>query len=308
VDSVRDEVRAPLGAHVALALAQIGFGLHPVASKKVFPPLGPLTPLSLAALRAAFGALSLFLFAELVKSPRVERRRDLAWLAVNAVFGIILNQTLYLEGLHHSSATHAGLLVAATPALAYLFAILARRERAALQPALGVLLAILGAGWIALVRHQAPGNPATLFGDSLLISNVASYAVYLVMVRDVLQRVDPIRAIAWIFVFGAVANVPLGVPDLLSVPWSAMTPTSWAWLAFILLFPTSICYALNAFALRRAPSTLAAIYTTSQPIVSTVAAMLILDERSSPRDTVLAAFLIVTGVTLVAFRRLRSSP
>ena len=51
-----------------------------------------------------------------------------------------------------SSATHAGVLVAATPAIAYGLAILLKRETARPAAVLGVFLAILGAGWIALAR------------------------------------------------------------------------------------------------------------------------------------------------------------
>src|SRR5581483_10976817 len=109
-----------------------------------------------------------------------------------------------------------------------------------LRGGVGVLLAIAGASWLALVRPTSGTHEATLFGDALLLGNVAAYAVYLVLVRDVLDRVEPLTAIAWIFTFGAVANVPLGAPALASVAWREVTAATWLHLAFILLFPTSI--------------------------------------------------------------------
>jgi drug/metabolite transporter (DMT)-like permease len=196
VGSLRDEVRAPLSAHLAIGAAQLGFGLFPVFGKLAFPPRGPFPPFAVAALRAGFGAASLFLLAEIVKAPRVERRSDYARLAVYALFGIVLNQVLYLKGLDLSSATHAGLLAAATPAVAYVLAIAVRRERAHLQPTVGVLLAVLGAAWVVLLRQTGPGGAPTRVGDALLFANQACYAVYLVFVRDVLERVHPLRAIA----------------------------------------------------------------------------------------------------------------
>lgn len=300
--------KVPVQAHLALAVAQIGFGLFPVFGKLVFPPRGPIPPLGVAAMRAAFGALSLQLLARAAGAPPVGQRSDYLRLALYAFFGIVLNQVLYLEGLAHSSATHAGLLVAATPALSYALAIAIGRERGLLQPAIGVLLAISGAAWIALVRPAVPNPDATLFGDALLLGNVASYAVYLVLMRDVLGRVDPLRAIAWIFTFGAIANVPLGVPALWSVDWSAVPSRTYWHLAFILLCPTSIGYALNAWALKRAPSTLAAVYTSTQPVIATISAALVLGERAPVEHTACAGTLILAGVMLVALRRVGSKP
>ncbi len=198
----------PLSAHVSLAAAQVGFGLFPVAGKLLFDATGGhgVPPFGVAALRALFGAASLVAFANLAGAPRVEERKDLVRLAIYAVFGIVLNQLLFLQGLAHSTATHAGVLVAASPAFAYGLAILLRRETLRAQPALGVALAMGGAAWIALLRSSDPAKADTRTGDALLLLNVASYAVYLVLIRDVLQRVDPLRAIAWVFAFGAVAN------------------------------------------------------------------------------------------------------
>lgn len=294
----------PLAAHLALAAAQLGFGIFPVAGKIVFPPRGQIPPLAVASLRAGFGALSLALVARLAGAKPVERRSDLGRLAILAFFGIVLNQVLYLEGLSLSSATHAGMLAALTPAIAYAFALALRRERARGAAILGVGLAIAGAVWIALLRSAgAAPSEATLVGDLVLLGNVASYAVYLVLVRDVLVRVEPLRAIAWVFFFGALVNVPLGVRELAAVPWGEVTARTWAWLAFVLAFPTSLCYVLNVVALRRAPSTVAAVYTTSQPIVAALAAALVLEERTPPAETAAATALILGGVYLVAIRR-----
>ncbi len=301
------EPKAPLRAHLALAVSQLGFGLFPVFGKLVFPPRGPIPALGVGALRAAFGAISLQLLASVAGAPPVAQRSDYLRLAVYAFFGIVLNQTLFLEGLSHSSATHAGVLVAATPALAYGLAIAIGRERARLRPALGVVLAISGAAWIALVRPSVPNPDATLLGDALLLANVSSYAIYLVLVRDVLTRVDPLRAIAWIFTFGAVANIPTGIGDLRSVAWESVPASTYWHLAFILVFPTSVGYALNAWALRRAPATLAAVYTSTQPVIATFSAALVLGERPPVVETACAATLILAGVTLVAFRRVGSA-
>jgi drug/metabolite transporter (DMT)-like permease len=285
--------------------AQLGFGLFPVAGKLLFDATGQhgVPPLGVAALRAIFGATTLMAFARLAGAPPVEDRADLRRLAVYSLFGIVANQLLFLQGLAFSSATHAGVLVAASPAIAYALAIALKRELLRAQPAVGVAIAMAGAAWIVLLRPADPSKagPRPLLGDVLLITNVTSYAIYLVLVRSVLQRVDPLRATAWVLTFGAIVNVPVGFPSLLRVEWSGLGPQQWGALAFVLLFPTSICYALNSYALRRASATLAAVYTCTQPIVASVSAALVLGETLRP-ETAFAGLLILLGVGLVAFR------
>src|SRR5688572_21393833 len=84
-----EDAKVPFLAHAALAISQLGFGLFPVFGKLVFPPRGPIPPLGVAALRAAFGALSLHLLASAAGSRGVERGSDYVRLAVYAFFGIV---------------------------------------------------------------------------------------------------------------------------------------------------------------------------------------------------------------------------
>src|SRR5688572_30165868 len=110
--SAPDEPRpSQLPAHLMLGAAQVLFGIFPTAGKFVFQQVPPL---GVASLRVVFGAATLFLAARAVSAPPVPDRRVLARIAVCAIFGIALNQMLFLEGLSRSTATHAGILVAAT--------------------------------------------------------------------------------------------------------------------------------------------------------------------------------------------------
>jgi drug/metabolite transporter (DMT)-like permease len=298
MDRSPETTRAPLEAHAALALAQVLFAIFPVVTKRwVFPAVEPL---GVAGLRVAFGAASLALAARIARAPSVPDRASLLRLAVCAFFGVAVNQVFFLVGLSRSTAIHAAVLVAATPAIAYAIAVVAGRETRHPASLAGVVLAGAGAVLIALARPPSGGQP-TLRGDALLVVNVTSYSVYLVLVRDVVRRVHPLRAIAWVFAFGALMVLPLSVPTLVSVEWRAVGSDAWLGIAFILLGPTSGAYLLNAWALRRSSSTLAAVYTCAQPLITTAIAWE--SERPDVLKVALAIGLIIPGVLLVALPR-----
>jgi drug/metabolite transporter (DMT)-like permease len=49
-------------------------------------------------------------------------------------------------------------------------------------------------------------------GNILIVVNMIAYSMYLVSARDLLHRYHPLTVITWIFIFGAVILLPLGLP------------------------------------------------------------------------------------------------
>ena len=72
-------------------------------------------------------------------------------------------------------------------------------------------------------------------------------------------------------------------------------------LAFILVFPTSLAYFLNAFALSRLRASTTAMYVYVQPLITGVAGAVLLGEELT-RGLLLSAGLVFAGIWLVARR------
>ena len=77
---------------------------------------------------------------------------------------------------------------------------------------------------------------------------------------------------------------------------------AWGSLVFILVFPTSIAYLLNAWALARLRASTTAMYIYAQPLVTAAVSRIVLGEKLS-RATILAGGFIFCGIWLVARRR-----
>ncbi len=139
-----------------------------------------------------------------------------------------------------------------------------------------------------------------LFGSVLILVNAASYGIYLVIGRKLVDRYDPMAILAILFLIGVPLVAPLGVHAWTQA--APLTASGVAFLAFLILVPTVCAYSLMQIALGRAESSLVASYIYLQPVFATVAAALLLDERPGGR-TAVAAAIVLGGVWISARAR-----
>lgn len=242
------------------------------------------------------GAATLFSVVRLARGGRAIERRDLGALAGLSLLGVVLNQVLFLEGVQRTTAIHTNILITTIPAFTLGIAMLLGRERGNLLKVAGIALAGAGAAYLALVRGGA-AEGATMAGDLLIVMNSLCYAGYLVYSRDVLKRVEPLTLVTWVFLIGTVLVAPLGVPALARTKMDLVSLKTILVLGYIVLFPSFLVYLTSIWSLKRAPSSLVAIYVYVQPVVTAIVAPLVLGELVTPRAGV-AALVIFAGLGL----------
>ena len=120
---------------------------------------------------------------------RVSRRDALQLLALG-VLGNCVYQTLFAEGVAHTRAGSAALLLAASPALIAVIGRWLGIERIGVRGYAGVALSMLG---IALVMsggsvHDAAGG--SLLGDAIVIAAAVCWAWYTVLLKPLTDRVS----------------------------------------------------------------------------------------------------------------------
>lgn len=284
--------------HLALVAVQVLFGLRPVAGMAV---MGHLSPAALIGLRTLLAAPILLLMFR----PGLPARRHLPALLALGLLGVAANQLLFTEGLKRCGPIDAAILTLLIPAQTLLIARLVGQEHPTPRRMLGVFVALGGA--LALVQPErlltagAASTDTRWLGDLLVILNTASYAAYLVFARRTAQAMGSAAMVSWVFVFGALEALPLTAPALAALDVAAIPAWGWGSLAFIVLGATVGTYALNAWALARAESSLVAVYIYLQPLVSATAAWFALREPLTPR-AVVAGLIIATGVSLSTHR------
>lgn len=283
--------------HSALLFAQLGFGGFHVVAKAI---LTHLHPLALAGIRVLAATPLLLLIAWTIDRI-VPTRTDLYRLALLGFLGVFANQLLFILGLRYTTATNAAILMPAIPVFAAAVAILLRVERPSFARAAGIVLAVVGA-LVMLEPTRFQLGDTTLIGNLLILANCLSYAVFLVLMRPVLLRLPVATVTAWTFVFGGAGVLAVCATTMLRVDYTALPPGVWAGLAFVVVVPTILCYLVNSWGVARSSSSLAATYTTLQPLVTGLLAFVLLAERVGWPQLV-GGLLIIGGLHQVARAR-----
>jgi drug/metabolite transporter (DMT)-like permease len=296
---------SPLAVQGALVLVQLLFGANYVIAKVAFREVSPL---GLVAMRA-WGTAAIFaLILALRPKPAVPQPkltpREYGQLFVFSLLGISINQTAFLEGLARSTATNAAIILVMIPVVTLAFAVLLGREKPTVAGVTGIALGLAGALLIIVPRGGVDLGADAFAGNMLLLTCASSYALFLVLARDILARRDALTVVTVMFVMAALTLAPLGHKGVVEAIHHGISPAGWASIAFVTFGATAAPYLVNSWALGRAKSSVVAVYVLLQPIVAGVMGRLFLGERLGP-TAALAAVLIVAGVGASVWSRSR---
>ena len=292
----RVDSRADPRAIVALLVVQVVFATLHVVGKVV---LAEIPALAFAASRVLIAAPLLSAMAW--HHDRVlPSRRDWGALTLLGLLGIFANQVLYLVGLRFTTATSAAILMPSIPVFTVAAAAVLGAERLTKRRVGGVTLAAVGAIVLLDPARLELGGQATL-GNLLVAGNCLCYAFYLVLLRPLLARLPWRTVVAGAFVTGGTATLVVSLPTLAGLDWAAIRSGTWWAIAYVGVFPTVGTYALNTWAVRRSSPSLAAAFTTLQPVFTAMLAAVYLHETFGWLQA--AGFaLIVSGLAVVSRR------
>lgn len=289
-----------LAPHFALLAVQAMFGSAPILGKFA---LAAFPTLTIVGFRVAGAALAFFLLQRMRGGFRLERRSHYFHFAALTCFGVVFNQLLFFKGLSLTTATNTSLLAVTIPVFAILVSAAIGNDRLTWMKILGVVLACAGVVYL-IDPMKASFSSETTQGDVLIILNCLSYATYIAVSKRIIIHYGALKSIAWIFLFGSVVNVPLGLYSLSTVEAGAIGWQAWLAVATIVVFPTILSYYWNTWALARVEPSVVAVYIYLQPLIGTLLAIFVLGEAWKPRIFPAMA-LIFTGVFLVTRKRQR---
>lgn len=289
------------GLHLLLILVQALFASLAIVGKVVLREVPPAT---LVLFRVAGAAVVLLAANAIWGRGWVRERRDLAGLAILGFLGIVVNQTLFLLGLKHTTAINATILVTTIPVFTVLYSVLTRREPASLPKILGVGVAGLGALYLigpdrfSLAPDQAVGN-------LLIVVAMFCYALYLVHSKPFVMRYGSVTVSAYVMLFSTLGTLPLGLWAGSGAGLSSVGAGTWIAVAYIVVFPTIVAYFLNIWALRRASPNLVAGYIYLQPLFTVLVAPAVLEGEEVTTRAAIAGLTIFLGLALVIWGEAR---
>ncbi|MEM9052846.1 MAG: DMT family transporter [Bacteroidota bacterium] len=288
-------------AHLALLAVALIYSANYIIAKDLMP--GFISPRGFIFLRVV-GATGLFaILGAFVKSKVKIARKHWFRVALCGLFGVAANQILFFEGLNLTSPISASVIMTLNPVLVLAMGALLLDEKLTRIKIQGVFIGGAGAIWLIL---GSSSESAVLFsiswGNLFIFLNATSYALYLVLVKPLMQHYQPLQVIRWVFVSGLLIALPFTTKAFLEIDWNIWTNQTYISAIYVVVFTTFLAYLLNVFALKTVTSSTVSIYIYLQPLFTTSLA-LVLGKDKLTVGIICAASLIFAGVYLVGKRR-----
>lgn len=240
------------------------YGASHVIAKGVMPDF--LSPTVFIFFRV-LGAVALFWLVKLFLVKEKIAKKDFLLLGSCGVFGVAVNQMCFFHGLSLSSSINAGIIMTVNPVLVVILSFFLLKEKISVNKSIGIIIAAAGA--ILLTLTAGTGKGDSVLGDFLLFINATSYALYLVLVKPLMQRYSPITVITWVFSFGLIYILlyPPTITEFLATDFSVFTAEIIWKIIYIVVGVTFLTYLLTVYALKFLTPSVSSAYIYLQPVL-----------------------------------------
>ena len=275
-------------------LAVIFWGISFVATKAA---LGEVSPITLVTTRFAIGAL---LLLALVR--RLPPRKEWAPLALMGFVGVFIHQMLQSFALTMTSASSTGWLIGLTPIWSAVLSAILLRERFSALKILGLAIGFAGALLVVTrgdFSARVFGRPSTL-GDLLILISTINWAVYSVIGHNTIRRLGPRRATSGAMLFGALMLAPFFLARRGWTEIPHLTATGWGAVLFLGIGCSALGYLFWYGALEHIEVSRVAALLYAEPLVTVIAAMVLLGEQLSG-IVVMGGLLVLAGVVIAQY-------
>ena len=283
-------------AHLALFAANFIYAGNYTVAKEVMPDY--IQPFGFIMLRALTAFVFFFFLHLFVIKEKVEKK-DFGLLALCGLFGVAINQLMFFKGLNWTTPINASLIMTTTPMLVLVASALLLGERITVRKLIGIGLGATGAILLILYGQSMESRENGLLGDLFIFINASSYGVYLVLVKSLMKKYNPMTVMRWVFTFGLIYVIPFGIGDVRQIEWSTFSTNIWLAVAYVLICVTIFAYLFNAIALKIVNPTIVGIYIYSQPLLATLIALFYAKDVLTI-EKIGAGLLIFIGVYLVS--------
>jgi len=286
---------------VALFVVQIIYASGVIVGKFLLPVVpAPV----IVTLRMIVASLVFFIAHRVIKGRVPRSVADWGRFAVLGVLGGAGNQLLILMGLTRTTAINAAILIPMIPIFTVIFGWLLMGDRPSRFKWLGVAVAALGTIYL-IGPDRVSLAPDVALGNVLVLTGMAFNALAFLLSKQMLQRYSPVTVAFCLTLTGLIGVLPLGLGAADSVRPEFLDSRLLLWLAYMIVFPTTVTYFLNLWSLRRLSPTLVTSFIYLQPLFTTAVAPLVLQGEQLTLRIALAGAAIFLGVAIVIAAELR---
>ena len=290
-------------AHLALFLTHVIYAANHFIAKGIMPE--KIRPTPFVFFRVA-GAGLLFWFIKSFIKEKIEKK-DFFRLILCGLFGASCNQLFFFHGLSLTSPIDTSIIMTSAPAVVFIFSMVILKEKATKNKIIGLSIGALGA--IGLVWYgQVTEGTSSFIGNLFVFMNVLFFSLYQVTVKPLMKKYHFITIICWVFLFGLLFLIPIGINDVLfNTNYDLFDFNTYIVIAYVIIFTTFLTFLFNIYALRRVSPSVAGSYTYVQPAVSFTIVLILsllfhIDTYNEDINLVkiISCFLVIIGVYLIS--------
>ncbi len=256
--------------HMFALTANVLWGLMAPIGKSA---LMEFSALSVTTFRMVGAAACFWLLSAFCKREHVDHR-DMLKIFFASLFALVFNQGVYIFGLSMTSPIDASIVTTTLPIVTMIIAAIYLKEPITNLKVLGIFVGAMGALILIMSSQTAGGGNSSIIGDLLCLVAQISFSIYLTVFKGLSQKYSPITLNKWMFVYASMCYIPFSYHDVASIQWTEISTATFIQVGYVVVGGSFLAYIFIMTAQRLMRPTVVSMYNYMQPIVASIAAII----------------------------------
>ena len=277
-----------LHGHLFALTANVMWGLMSPIGKSALQEFSAIsvTTFRMVGAAAAFWILSIF-----CKQEHVDHR-DMLKIFFASLFALVFNQGIFIFGLSMTSPIDASIVTTTLPIVTMIVAAIYLKEPITNKKVLGIFVGAMGALILIMSSQAASSGNGSLIGDLLCLVAQISFSIYLTVFKGLSQRYSAVT------INNSMCYIPFSYQDISVIQWTSIPTVAILQVLYVVLGGSFLAYLCIMTAQKLLRPTVVSMYNYMQPIVATIAAIL-MGIGSFGWEKGIAITLVFLGVYIV---------
>ena len=256
--------------HIFALTANILWGLMAPIGKSA---LMEFSALSVTTFRMVGAAACFWLLSAFCKYEHVDHR-DMLKIFFASLFALVFNQGVYIFGLSMTSPIDASIVTTTLPIVTMIIAAIYLKEPITNLKVLGIFVGAMGALTLSLSSQTAGSGNGSIIGDLLCLVAQISFSIYLTVFKGLSQKYSPITLNKWMFIYASMCYIPFSYQDVAGIQWAEVSTPAYVQIGYVVIGGSFLAYIFIMTAQRLLRPTVVSMYNYMQPIVASIAAII----------------------------------
>ena len=281
------------GAYASILLAAALWGIIGLWNRTLMA--AGLSPTGIVTVRN-FGGMALLVIVFAIRDRSVfhVKREHLKYFAGTGIVSVLLFTVCYFSCQKICSLAVASILLYTAPSFVLILSAILWKEPVTKKKLLALVLTLIGCACVCGVF--AGGLTVTVSGIALGLGAGFFYALYSIFGRYALAHYDSMTVTVWTFLFAGPASLLMLRPAEMKVAFAE--PKMWLVALGLVVFSTVLPYIFYTKGLSRVESGKASIMASLEPVVASLAGILVFGEPMTAM-TAAGIALVLAGVVIL---------